>query len=308
MVSSLLLSPKILLFGDSLTEYGVDPEISGWVSSLTSHYYRRADIVVRGYSGYNSQWVYHLLRGTRCVSLTTLKSSNNQDLSKWAYDHATNNAESMDPSLPFSLPVAHPEGCQLPQNFLDAPDHQQVNIPLGIVWLGANDAATNNQRVPIENYKYYMKGIVKTLLDDPRFRVRSVLVITPPPVVDEMRELKERTNERAGQYAKACLEIVAEFIARRTVFVFDIYHELLNGSISWRDFFTDGLHLNIEGNRWVFRRILQEIDNIQNELDRLYRQGMNADLNKTHRCENNVKADRITLQYPTWDTVLENLI
>jgi lysophospholipase L1-like esterase len=46
----------VVLFGDSLTEQGNNPNINGWCSSLNYYWSRRADIFVRGFGGYNSKW------------------------------------------------------------------------------------------------------------------------------------------------------------------------------------------------------------------------------------------------------------
>lgn len=50
------MRPTILLFGDSITQFGfgVDGTI-GWVSLLANAYTRRADILNRGFSGYNTR-------------------------------------------------------------------------------------------------------------------------------------------------------------------------------------------------------------------------------------------------------------
>lgn len=45
---------SILLFGDSITELSVDPS-GGFSSSLAYAYRRKADVVTRGFSGYNSR-------------------------------------------------------------------------------------------------------------------------------------------------------------------------------------------------------------------------------------------------------------
>ena len=52
---SLRSLPNIFLFGDSLTEFGfgVNGQI-GWASLLASTYSRRADVVCRGFAGYNT--------------------------------------------------------------------------------------------------------------------------------------------------------------------------------------------------------------------------------------------------------------
>ncbi|CAN6453139.1 unnamed protein product [Victoria cruziana] len=53
------MRPRIVLFGDSLTEQSFRP--GGWGASLADAYSRKADIVVRGYGGYNSRWALFLL-------------------------------------------------------------------------------------------------------------------------------------------------------------------------------------------------------------------------------------------------------
>ncbi|XP_078428362.1 GDSL esterase/lipase At5g62930-like [Wolffia australiana] len=51
--------PRIVLFGDSITEQSFSP--GGWGASLAEAYSRKADIIVRGYGGYNTRWAMYLL-------------------------------------------------------------------------------------------------------------------------------------------------------------------------------------------------------------------------------------------------------
>ncbi|WJX26751.1 hypothetical protein P8452_15633 [Trifolium repens] len=51
--------PQICLFGDSITEQSFD--VGGWGASLANHFSRTADVVLRGYSGYNTRWVLKVL-------------------------------------------------------------------------------------------------------------------------------------------------------------------------------------------------------------------------------------------------------
>ena len=61
------MRPAILLFGDSITQFGYGESIatntppSGWASLLSSAYSRRADIINRGYSGYNTRHALDVL-------------------------------------------------------------------------------------------------------------------------------------------------------------------------------------------------------------------------------------------------------
>ena len=53
-----LARSTIVLFGDSLTQRGFEPE--GWAAALAHYYGRRADVYNRGYGGYNTRWAKEL--------------------------------------------------------------------------------------------------------------------------------------------------------------------------------------------------------------------------------------------------------
>ncbi|KAG6581348.1 GDSL esterase/lipase, partial [Cucurbita argyrosperma subsp. sororia] len=53
------MRPRIYLFGDSITEFSFAD--GGWGAALANHFSRRADVVVRGYSGYNTRWALKVL-------------------------------------------------------------------------------------------------------------------------------------------------------------------------------------------------------------------------------------------------------
>lgn len=50
-----LRRPVVLLFGDSLTERCFEPD-GGWGAALAHHFGRKADVLSRGFAGYNSRW------------------------------------------------------------------------------------------------------------------------------------------------------------------------------------------------------------------------------------------------------------
>ncbi|CAG0925223.1 unnamed protein product, partial [Notodromas monacha] len=52
--------PKVVLFGDSLTQYSMNPN-HGWATILAHSLQRRCDVIVRGFSGYNTIDARHLL-------------------------------------------------------------------------------------------------------------------------------------------------------------------------------------------------------------------------------------------------------
>ncbi len=51
---STMIRKRFVLFGDSLTQQSF--EEGGWGSKLVSRYQRKADVTLRGYSGYNTRW------------------------------------------------------------------------------------------------------------------------------------------------------------------------------------------------------------------------------------------------------------
>jgi len=61
-MKSLRIRPAILLFGDSITQqsFGVDGKV-GWASLLASAYFRRADVLNRGFSGYTTRLALELV-------------------------------------------------------------------------------------------------------------------------------------------------------------------------------------------------------------------------------------------------------
>nr|GLL28893.1 GDSL esterase/lipase At5g45920 [Ipomoea trifida] len=53
------MRPKIYVFGDSITEMSF--EDGGWGVSLADHFRRTADVVLRGFSGYNTRWALRII-------------------------------------------------------------------------------------------------------------------------------------------------------------------------------------------------------------------------------------------------------
>ena len=52
---------KVFLFGDSLTQYSFSPSEGGWGATVADHFQRRADVINRGFSGYNTEWAKLIL-------------------------------------------------------------------------------------------------------------------------------------------------------------------------------------------------------------------------------------------------------
>ena len=52
---------KILLLGDSITQQSFSPLHRGFGAGISDWYHRTADVVARGFSGYNSRWIRSML-------------------------------------------------------------------------------------------------------------------------------------------------------------------------------------------------------------------------------------------------------
>ncbi|XP_048325895.1 GDSL esterase/lipase At5g45920 isoform X3 [Ziziphus jujuba] len=165
------MRPKIYLIGDSITEESFCD--GGWGASLAHHFSRTVDVVLRGYSGYNTRWAVKVLERV--------------------------------------IPAAKGSG--------DGADE-----PLAVtVFFGANDACLPDrcsafQHVPLDEYKHNLRSIVSFLKK--RWPTTHILLITPPPIDEDARlrhpyvenplNQPERTNEAAGDYAKACIAVAGE--------------------------------------------------------------------------------------------------
>ncbi|ESP02992.1 hypothetical protein LOTGIDRAFT_111055 [Lottia gigantea] len=53
--------PKIVLFGDSITQYSFKPQGGCWGALLADHLQRKCDVLNRGFSGFNSRWCKFML-------------------------------------------------------------------------------------------------------------------------------------------------------------------------------------------------------------------------------------------------------
>jgi len=54
--------PSIMLFGDSITQFSFNPELCGWGAAMAHWYARQANVLNRGFSGYNTRQGLVLLR------------------------------------------------------------------------------------------------------------------------------------------------------------------------------------------------------------------------------------------------------
>ncbi|XP_073042181.1 GDSL esterase/lipase At5g45920-like [Primulina eburnea] len=210
------MRPKIYLFGDSITEGSFKD--GGWGSSLANHFCRTVDVVLRGYSGYN----------TRMALQVTGK--------------------------------------------VFPPPEEGGDDPAAVtVFFGANDAclpdrSSAHQHVPLEEYKQNLHAIVDFI--QKRWPSTRVLLISPPPIDEAARlqhpfhpnptGLPERTNEAAGIYARACLDVAAEC----GLTAVDLWSKMQQSPGWQKAMLEDGLHLTVDGNKFVFEEVIARLKEV----------------------------------------------
>ncbi|KAI3740648.1 hypothetical protein L2E82_31118 [Cichorium intybus] len=219
------MRPKIYLFGDSITEESFSD--GGWGAALANHFSRTADVVLRGFSGYNTRWAMKVLERV----------------------------------FPAEMNVGG------------------GRAPLAVtVFFGANDACLPDrysafQHVPIDEYRQNLHAIVAYLKN--RWPSTHVILITPPPIDEAARllhpygenpsNLPERTNETAGNYAKACVAVAGEC----GVPVVDLWTRMQQFREWDKAYLRDGLHLTSGGNKLVFEEVIGKLKEVGLSLETL---------------------------------------
>jgi len=234
------IRPSIILFGDSITQYGFGVEGSplGWAAFLAAAYSRRADVLNRGFSGYNTD-----------MAVNTL--------------------------LPRVFTGPLPQQ-QQPSSSSSSP---QPSLLFTTVFFGANDAALlgGNQHVPVERFGQNLEKIVNyirsTTTTTPSTTTTSsstassldslIILLTPPPFDAQawmnFRQISEpgRSNQVAKLYGDEVKKVANKFKNVNCIVV-DTWN-LLDGdkdNAKNNKHLSDGLHLNDSGNRLVYEGIV----------------------------------------------------
>ncbi|KAJ1744390.1 isoamyl acetate-hydrolyzing esterase [Coemansia sp. RSA 989] len=260
------LYDTLLVFGDSITQFGSSPGISGFVSHLSGFYSRRMDVLNRGFSGYNTR------DALRIVSHVFPRTNNMSLSAKWAWRD-------------FTIP--------------DAPKPLQ----LCIIFFGANDArfAPYTQHVPLNEFSINLRKLV-SLLRNPESEYYSpstrILFVTPPAIGDKMVEeisrrdghAPDRKNKVTRLYADAVKETGKDLgipVVDIWTAIEDAVHGIRNPTLSSQDqqestgneadavspyegyeqYLLDGLHLNARGNELLHKLLVAKITSVWPEMD-----------------------------------------
>lgn len=162
------MRPKIYLFGDSITEESFGD--GGWGASLAHHFSRTVDVVLRGYSGYNTRWALKVLEG----AFPGRDDGGEAPLAVTVFFGAN------DASLP--------DRCSAFQH-----------VPL--------DEYKQNLRSIVSFLKKQWPTTRILLITPPPIDEDGRLQF---PYVENPLNQPERTNEAAGAFAKACVAVARE--------------------------------------------------------------------------------------------------
>ena len=219
------LRPRFILFGDSITQQSF--RVGGWGARLANTYERTADLINRGYSGYNTRWIMRLLprifpTSGEAPSLVTVCLGANDAV--------------RPPPIP-GTPLTDDSGRPL----------------------------AGRQHVPLEEYRANLVEIVACARRCGGGGAR-VLLITPPPVDegDWLRHVNamcgrpvpadaepDRRAAITAEYARVCVEVGQSTHTP----VLDL-NSLMTAAEDTSSMLCDGLHPNEKGGEFIYTALL----------------------------------------------------
>ncbi|CAL5441102.1 unnamed protein product [Camellia sinensis] len=227
------MRPEIVIFGDSITEGSF--KSGGWGASLADNYSRKADVVLRGYSGYNTRWALFLLHRlfplgstTPPVATTIFFGANDAALSGRTSERQHVPTEEYKENL--KRIVHHLKECSpamLVVLITPPPIDEEGCFEQARVLDGTTTMATSR--------------LAKTILYPRSLYGKKAM------------ELPERTNEVTGVYAKQCVELAKELCLP----FINLWSKMQETEGWQKKFLSDGLHLTPEGNAVVHQEVVR---------------------------------------------------
>ncbi|EEF51990.1 Isoamyl acetate-hydrolyzing esterase, putative [Ricinus communis] len=163
------MRPQIVLFGDSITEQSF--KSGGWGASLADTYSRKADVLVRGYGGYNTRWALFLLHHLFPLGLA-------KPLAAVTVFFGANDAA------------------------LKGRTSDRQHVPV--------EEYKENLRKIVQHVKECSPTVLVVLITPPPIDEEGRFAFARSSYGEKAMELPERTNEMAGVYARQCVELAKE--------------------------------------------------------------------------------------------------
>lgn len=210
---------KIVLWGDSLTQTSFD----GWGSQLANRYQRRADILNRGMSGYNTRWFLELPLAEEYASETTTAGSSSNNVALCVIWFGANDA---------SLPNLNP--------------HHYVSL---------EDYQANLQTLVGNAQRLFGSTTRILLVTPPPVHHGQRLEYQKTRYGDKATGVLERTLENSGKYAEACQKAASDL----KLPCLNLWKAFQDEGDDWGRFLSDGLHFSPAGHDFVFQQLQQMI-------------------------------------------------
>lgn len=259
---------RIILLGDSITQMSFSSP-GGFGAHLADVYQRRADVLNRGYSGYNTNWILELLSTEEDRGIVfggPSQPTTNSFQAEFRREDNSATANSISATTDSTPTISTP----LPSNA----------VRLIVLFLGANDAScpvlNARQHVPLETYQKNLISIVQ--ISKQHCPYAKFILVAPPPIHHDGRlkyqierygpdnatgEL-ERTLELSGNYAAAAQNMAQELEIPAFL---NLWQEMQDvNPTSWHEYLSDGLHLSPSGNEFVGTRLVELITQYYPEL------------------------------------------
>ncbi|KAJ4840209.1 hypothetical protein Tsubulata_002962 [Turnera subulata] len=164
------MRPRIVLFGDSITEQSF--RSGGWGASLADTYSRKADVLVRGYGGYNTRWALFLLH-----HIFPLDSSIKAPAATTVFFGANDAA-------------------------LQGRNNERQHVPV-------EEYKDNLQKI-VQHLKKASPTMLVVLITPPPVDEEGRMEFARSQYGEKAMTQPERTNEMAGVYARQCVELAKE--------------------------------------------------------------------------------------------------
>ncbi|CAM6106627.1 unnamed protein product [Calypogeia fissa] len=239
------LRPQIILFGDSITQKSFTTD--GWGSHLVAQYARKVDVVLRGYSGYNTRWATYLL--DKIFPIPSANPPLVVTVFFGANDAALPDRACKDSHVPLTEYTENLHRIVAHLKKQSNSTHIVLITPPPVDITGCMQGG--ELTIVLYLYvssNYFFWAVNCTDLD---FLLRSLYG-------DKADPLPERTNETTRLYAEACVAVAKETGAS-VLNIWSIFQQTDN----WGEkFLCDGLHFTREGNV----RLFEELRNLLEEL------------------------------------------
>lgn len=221
---------QILLLGDSITQQANSASLCGWAAHLSDIYQRRADVLNRGFSGYNTDWYLRYL-DTR---------EGHEDVFGSCIDNVkvvTIFFGANDASDPVLNPRHHVPLHRFKSNLAD---------------IASRCRASFGDDVSI------------LIICPPPVHHPSRLQYQVTRYGDKATGKLERTLELSGAYAKAAVEVASDLGVSCLNTWSDMQESTKGGADGddqqpWSKYLSDGLHLSREGNIFLGERLAKLI-------------------------------------------------